>query len=98
MTEAGKKVIALAKKNGSWSRSDEVEKLIIPDDLQNAFSKSKIAAKNFSGFPPSSQKIILGWIKIAKKPETREKRINETVRLAAKNMRANHPVTGRSKS
>jgi uncharacterized protein YdeI (YjbR/CyaY-like superfamily) len=34
--------------------------------------------------------MILEWIASAKRPETRAKRITETVKLAAKNIRANH--------
>ena len=41
-------------------------------------------------FPPSSKRIILEWILNAKKPETRQKRIEETVTKAAQNLQANH--------
>ena len=46
--------------------------------------------KYFEAFPPSSKKIILFWISTAKKPETRQQRIEQTVALAEKNIRANH--------
>lgn len=87
---AGKAMIDLAKKSGTWSALDEVENLIMPDDLKKAFVKNKIACNYFEAFPPSSKKIILYWISSAKQPETRMKRIKETVILAAKNIRANH--------
>jgi uncharacterized protein YdeI (YjbR/CyaY-like superfamily) len=48
------------------------------------------AEKNFSEFPPSSKRVILEWLLNARKPETRRKRIEETVQLAEKNIRANH--------
>jgi uncharacterized protein YdeI (YjbR/CyaY-like superfamily) len=37
-----------------------------------------------------SIKNILWWIASAKQPETRRKRIEETVALAAQNIKANH--------
>jgi uncharacterized protein YdeI (YjbR/CyaY-like superfamily) len=52
---------------------------------------NETAAANFQAFSASSQKGILWWIKSAKRPATRQKRIAETVRLAAINIRANHP-------
>ena len=42
-------------------------------------------------FRPSSKRIILEWILNAKRPETRRRRIEETVRLAEQNIRADHP-------
>ncbi|MGD1961364.1 MAG: YdeI/OmpD-associated family protein [Fulvivirga sp.] len=44
---------------------------------------------NFDNFPKSVKRRILEWIYNAKRPETRHKRIDETVRLAAENIRAN---------
>jgi uncharacterized protein YdeI (YjbR/CyaY-like superfamily) len=41
-------------------------------------------------FSNSSKRNILWWIASAKRPETRQKRIEETVRLAAENIKANH--------
>ncbi len=89
MTEAGQKMIDLAKQNGTWSALDEVEEAVLPADLQKLFDKSKTAFKNWSAFPPSARKGILQWILNAKSNETRQKRIDETVALAAKNVRAN---------
>lgn len=90
MQSAGFEMIAIAKENGTWTALDEVENLIIPDDLQELFSDNKTAFKNWERFPPSSKRGILEWILNAKKPETRLKRIEETVSFAEKNIRANH--------
>lgn len=89
MTAQGKKVIELAKTSGTWSALDQVEKIELPKDLLNEFKKYKQAQKNFDVFPRSVKRAILEWILNAKKPETREKRIQETVRQADKNIRAN---------
>jgi len=90
ITPAGQTVIDLAKTNGAWTALGDVEEIVIPSDLKKRFSRNVKAYRNFEGFPPSSKKIILLWILNAKTPETRRKRIEETVLLAKKNIRANH--------
>lgn len=90
MTEAGMEMITLAKNNGTWTALEDIQKSVVPPDLNEAFAASPTAEKNFSAFPPSSKRIILEWILNAKKPDTRKKRIEETVLLAEKNIRANH--------
>jgi uncharacterized protein YdeI (YjbR/CyaY-like superfamily) len=47
------------------------------------------AERYFAAFPRSAKRSILEWIANAKRPETRAKRIEETVRLAGENIRAN---------
>lgn len=89
MHEAGILKIEAAKKNGSWTALDKVEEYIMPADLTKAFSKNKKATKYFDAFPPSTKKQILSWIASARQAETRQKRIAETVTMAAENIRAN---------
>jgi uncharacterized protein YdeI (YjbR/CyaY-like superfamily) len=90
MTAAGLKCIEVARQNGMWESLDKVEALELPDELVKAFKKNKLAKENFDKFPPSSRKLILQWIASAKRDETRQKRIEETVTLAAQNIKANH--------
>ncbi|HRG79878.1 MAG TPA: YdeI/OmpD-associated family protein [Cyclobacteriaceae bacterium] len=89
MTDAGMKLIKLAKKTGTWNALENVDNLIIPDDLKDAFTTNKKAQTYFEAFPPSVKRGILEWIGNAKTVETRNKRILETVTLAANNIRAN---------
>lgn len=91
MTQAGRDKIRAAKKDGSWTYLDDIEKLVIPQDLADALSANKIAQKKFEAFNKSAKKVILLWIKTAKRSETRANRVNETVRLAAKGLKAAHP-------
>jgi len=91
MAPAGQAMIDLAKETGTWDALKHIEDNIIPDDLQLLFDGNKTAYNNFMGFAPSSQRLILTWIHNAKRPETRQKRMEETVRLAEKNIKANHP-------
>ena len=89
MTPAGFESIEIAKQNGAWSALDEVEELIIPPDLKLLFDKNKGAFENWEKFSRSVKRAILEWILNAKRPETRQKRIAETVELAEKNIKAN---------
>ncbi len=89
MTPAGLAKIEAAKQDGSWNALDKIEALEIPPDLAKALAANKTAQKYFNEFPRSVRRAILEWIASAKKPETRAKRIEETVTSAAKNIRAN---------
>ncbi len=90
MTPNGQKLIDLARKTGTWDALVDVQNSVIPDDLQEMLNQNLAALENFLAFPPSSKRIILEWILNAKKTETRQKRIEETVNLAAENIKANH--------
>ncbi|HIK04608.1 MAG TPA: YdeI/OmpD-associated family protein [Trichormus sp. M33_DOE_039] len=85
MTEAGLAKITVAKQDGSWTSLDAIESLIIPDDLQQALVVNEAANKYFAAFSNSTKKNILFWIASAKRPETRMKRIVQTVNSAAQN-------------
>ncbi|QOD62193.1 YdeI/OmpD-associated family protein [Polaribacter haliotis] len=88
MHKNGLEIIKLGKKNGSWTALDDVEKGIIPDDLQIEFNKNKIAFTNYNNFAPSYRKSYLYWVNQAKRPATREKRIAEIISLCEKNMKS----------
>lgn len=92
MTEAGLRMIELAKATGTWDALNEVEEAIIPEDMMRLLKKNKLAEKHFLAFSLSVRKQILTWILNAKTPATREKRIRETVELAGKNIKANQWV------
>ncbi|MBD2355490.1 YdeI/OmpD-associated family protein [Tolypothrix sp. FACHB-123] len=85
MTEAGLKKIEAAKENGSWSSLDAIEALTIPADLKLALTANKTANKYFEALSKSSKKNILSWIESAKRPETRLKRIQQTIISVAQN-------------
>lgn len=89
MATAGLQMVALAKETGTWTALDGVSALEIPADLAAAFAEEPQARLYFEAFPPSARRGILEWIFTAKRAETRAQRIAETVRLAAKNERAN---------
>lgn len=77
MTKAGFESIEIAKQNGSWTILDEVEELIIPDDLELAFTRYSGSKEYFLSLSKSTKKILLSWIVLAKRQETKQKRIEE---------------------
>ena len=88
MTAAGLEEIEQAKANGEWYREWSDDKgPIIPSDLIEALKCNKMAQKNFDNFPPSLKQQFAYWITSAKRAETREKRIRETVARAERNER-----------
>lgn len=91
MHPSGLEAISVAQKNGAWSALDEVENLVLPPDLLASMEANPLASENWSKFSRSSKRGILEWISQAKKEETLKKRIEETVRLATENVKANHP-------
>ncbi|WP_266368175.1 YdeI/OmpD-associated family protein [Tellurirhabdus rosea] len=89
MTPAGQRCIDIAKENGSWTSLDAIEELIMPADLAEALAANPTARQYFEAFSKSVKKGIYYWIASARRPETRQKRVEETVRLAAENVKAN---------
>ena len=87
MAAAGLESIAAAKENGTWTLMDDVEKLIIPEDLLQALTKNENALAFFQNQAKSIKKQMLHWVVIAKRAETREKRIAEIARSAAEGVR-----------
>jgi uncharacterized protein YdeI (YjbR/CyaY-like superfamily) len=85
MTPAGMAVIEAAKADGSWTLLDDVEDLIVPDDLAAALAENPAANQYWRTQAGASvRKIALYRIASAKRPETRAKRIAETVAEAAR--------------
>lgn len=88
MKEAGLEAVA-AKAGGQWHALDEMDELIEPDDLGAALDSDGAARRNLDGFPRSAKRGILEWVLSAKRPNTRARRITETVSEAAAGRRAN---------
>jgi uncharacterized protein YdeI (YjbR/CyaY-like superfamily) len=84
MTEAGQAKIRQAKKDGTWQNPTSARGTPpIPPDLKKALAANKKARANFDRLAPSHQNRYIWWINSAKREATRQKRIEETVRLAA---------------
>ncbi|RIA10153.1 uncharacterized protein YdeI (YjbR/CyaY-like superfamily) [Flavobacteriaceae bacterium MAR_2010_72] len=88
MHKSGLEKIESAKQNGSWSALDDVENEVIPEDLQAEFNKNPIAFKNYQNFAPSYRKSYLYWLNQAKRQATREKRIDNIIKLCLNNLKS----------
>lgn len=89
MADAGRAVVDRARADGSWNALDDVENLVIPDDLADAFASHPGSRAHWDEFPRSARRAILEWIMQAKRADTRARRVDETARLAARGERAN---------
>lgn len=89
MAPAGLACVETAKKNGSWTILDTIEALIIPDDLAEALGHHKGASTYFASLSKSVRKMLLRWVVLAKRPETRQKRIAEIATAAGKQQKPN---------
>jgi uncharacterized protein YdeI (YjbR/CyaY-like superfamily) len=87
MQEAGYKTIEIAKKNGSWSILDEVEALVIPEDLKKEFNERVGSLEYYESLSKSVKKILLAWVVLAKRTETRQKRIIEVAENASRKLK-----------
>jgi uncharacterized protein YdeI (YjbR/CyaY-like superfamily) len=88
MTDAGRRVVEVAKANGYWTIYDSVEDLLEPGDLADALDSVPAARAAWNQFPPSARKQMLWWVVSAGKPETRASRVAKIVSQAAGGRRA----------
>ena len=84
MAEPGFASIEAGKASGLWDFMDDVDDLVVPDDLAARFEADPAALARFEAFPPSARRFTLRWIKLARTEGTRGKRIDTTVRCAAR--------------
>ncbi len=66
----------------------------VPADLAAALKKNAKARAAFEGFPPSHRREYIEWIEEAKRPETRAKRLAETMKLLARGKSRNWKYEG----
>ncbi len=78
-----KAAIEAARADGSWDFQDTIDSMAVPDDLASALAECPGASSGFEALAPFQRKLALHWIATAKRPETRARRIEETVRAAA---------------
>ncbi|MBN1814749.1 MAG: YdeI/OmpD-associated family protein [Anaerolineae bacterium] len=83
MTAAGLEKLALAKDSGEWDAATAREDVsAIPADLAEELERNA-ARSAFDAWPASRKKQYLFWLNRARKPETRQKRIQAIVEAAA---------------
>jgi uncharacterized protein YdeI (YjbR/CyaY-like superfamily) len=84
MMPAGLEIIKIAQQNGSWTLLDEVEDLIIPNDLEQAFTQYEGSMEFFQNLSKSAKKLMLSWIVLARQPVTRQNRIDKIAEHAGR--------------
>lgn len=89
MTPAGLSKIEAARQDGSWDALNASDALEMPPELTAALAANALAQQNFDAFPPSAKRQILQYLNSAKRDETRQKRVEQIVALAAENKRLN---------
>jgi uncharacterized protein YdeI (YjbR/CyaY-like superfamily) len=88
MSEAGLQKVKIAKETGKWDEVIQPPNLFsMHADFELALKKNTKAAKNFNALAPSYKKHYIGWIAVAKKDETRKKRIKEAIELLNNNQK-----------
>ena len=85
MTEYGMRLVEIAKQSGSWDEPVQAPKLKfgVHPDFEEALWQNPKAKDTFDSLALTYQKQYLGWIEIAKRPETRARRIQESIELLA---------------
>ena len=84
MEPAGAAAVSVAKASGMWTLMDDVEDGVVPDDLAAAFDRHPGSREHWDSWSRSAQKMILTWIVLAKRPETRAGRVETTADKAAR--------------
>jgi uncharacterized protein YdeI (YjbR/CyaY-like superfamily) len=87
MAPAGLAMVEEAKRDGSWTLLDDVEKLIVPDDLAAALDALPGARERWDALPRSVRRGALEQLVQAKRPETRARRVAEFAQVTAEGER-----------
>jgi uncharacterized protein YdeI (YjbR/CyaY-like superfamily) len=87
MAAPGLEKVAAAKRNGSWSKLSDIDRIgrppKIPQELDEALDANPAAKDKFERLAPSQKKLWAWWVLSAKRPETRARRIAGTVQGVA---------------
>jgi uncharacterized protein YdeI (YjbR/CyaY-like superfamily) len=85
MTEYGLQKVQAAKRSGLWDRPADKPTLTyqMPPEFEAALEKNQRAYETFHQLAPTYQKQYLAWIEVARRPETKAKRIEESIQLLA---------------
>ncbi|MFQ5770900.1 MAG: YdeI family protein [bacterium] len=85
MTPVGLSKVEAAQKSGRWDEPDRPTRSFDPpEDFTKALNQNRKAKEFFEQLAPTYQKQFIGWISIAKRQETKEKRIRESIQLLEK--------------
>lgn len=84
MRPAGLAAVEAAKADGRWDAAyDSPSTATVPDDLQAALDANPAAAELFAGLNSQNRYAILHRLMTAKRPETRQRRLEKFVAMLA---------------
>jgi len=66
-------------------RSRKAKEISLTPEIEDTLKSNKVAWEYFNNLAPSYRKQYVGWLISAKRPETRERRLEEAVKLLAEN-------------
>lgn len=83
MTPHGMKLVESAKRIGTWDKPEKKPDLDfkIHPEFTKALQDNPEAQESFNNLPPTHQKQYITWIGIAKRRDTRERRIKQSIDL-----------------
>jgi uncharacterized protein YdeI (YjbR/CyaY-like superfamily) len=84
MHAAGFQSIERSKQVGLWDFMADVDRLEVPQDLQEGLDRVPGASEFFHGINDSSKRFVLRWLKLAKTDKTRTARIQQLSELSGK--------------
>jgi len=86
MTEFGLQKVDAAKQSGHWDEPVQRPELSFEmhPEFAQALKENKRAQETFENLAPTYQKQYLGWIEVAKRQETKRKRMEKSIRLLEK--------------
>ena len=85
MTDVGLAKIQIAKRAGLWDQDGRPQiSFDVPLEFAKALAQNKKAKENFDNLAPSYRKQYIGWIAVAKRAETKKRRIEESLILLEK--------------
>lgn len=82
MKPAGLKEVEAAKADGRWDQAyDSQANMVVPDDFLKELAKNKTAKEFFNSLNKTNVYAICYQLQTAKKPETRERRIEKFIAM-----------------
>jgi uncharacterized protein YdeI (YjbR/CyaY-like superfamily) len=85
MTKVGLAKIETAKKTGLWDRDNRSQiSFDVPPEFTKALARNKKAKESFDKLATTYRKRYIAWISVAKRPETKKRRIEESIALLEK--------------
>lgn len=92
MTPAGQALVDEAKRRGTWDEAASGRPDVTPPDLEAALAAEPAAAARWRAWASSHRRQYVYWILDAKRPETRARRVAETVRRAVAGLKPGEKV------